>query len=271
MVKLLRADLAHMWRTKSFWVCVMLSFALSAVNNITLNPGWKEHTARILLDGHSNSIILIAIFASLFLGTGYAHNTVRNKLIIGSGRADIYLSNLVTVILGGLIIALAYMLPSIFTVCVFGNEFGMNEKEFAFNALAIICALTAVCAIFTLLGTLITSKSANTAITITATFALCLGAAVILSLLQQPEFISNYEMTANGMTQTDPTPNPAYIPPGAKRNILTAVNDIIPTGQIIQMETGEPHNAELMPLYSFGVLSVTTAAGMLVFRRKDVK
>lgn len=271
MVKLLRADLAHTLKSKCFWVCLILSFSLSVINNITLTPGWQENTSRLLLESHSNSVIFIAIYTALFLGTGYAHNTIRNKLIIGSRRTDIYISNLITVILGGWLIALAMIVPTIFTVCVFGKDFGMSEKEFAAKIITIICAFAAACAIFTLLGMLITSKSANTAITITATFALCVGAAVIMSFLQQPEFITNYEMTVNGMTQTAPEPNPMYIAPGVKRDILTSLNDVLPTGQIIQMETGEPHNAELMPLYSLGVISVTTAAGVLIFRRKDLK
>lgn len=271
MVKLLRADLAHTLKSKCFWVCLILSFSLSVINNITLTPGWQENTSRLLLESHSNSVIFIAIYTALFLGTGYAHNTIRNKLIIGSRRTDIYISNLITVILGGWLIALAMIVPTIFTVCVFGKDFGMSEKEFAAKMITIICAFAAACAIFTLLGMLITSKSANTAITITTAFVLILGAAVIMSFLTQPETISGYEVTVNGVSQTEPEPNPMYIAPGVKRDILTAVNDVLPTGQIMQMEGGAPHKEELMPLYSLGVLAVTTAAGVLVFRRKDLK
>lgn len=270
MVKLLRADLSHMLKTRCFSVCVILSLALSAVNSLTLNPGWENYTARLFFDGNSNSLLFTAIFAALFLGTGYSNGTMRNKLIIGSKRADIYLSNFITITLGSLVIHLAKFVPTIVTAC-FGKSFGMDANEFAADLITILFAIVAADAFFALLGMLITSKSANTAITITAVFVLIIGAVIILELLQMPEFVSNFEITENGVTQTDPMPNPAYVPPGAKRDILTAVTDILPTGQIMQMEAGEPHNKELMPLWSLGVLAVTTAAGVAVFRKKDLK
>ncbi len=259
-----------MIKTNSFWVCVILSFALSLVNCLTLNTGWEEQTARVILNGGSNSVLFMAIFAPLFLGTDYSHGTIRNKLIVGSKRTDIYFANLIAIVVGDLLITLGAYIPKIITAC-FGKSFGMEADDFALLMVASVCAYISVSAVFTLLGMLIVSRSRNTAITITATFVLILGAAIIMEVLNAPEFISDYEITANGVIQTEPYPNPAYIPSGAKRNILTAVNDIIPTGQIMQMEMGEPHNRELMPLYSLGVLAVTTAAGAVVFRRKDLK
>lgn len=272
MIKLLRADITRMWKTKPFWICVILSLAVSVVNSVGLTPGWEKNTSRILLDGCSNSVLFMAIFAALFLGTDYAHNTIHNKMIIGSRRLDIYFSELITVTLGGFLIALAELAPTLFTVCAFGKSLGMETNEFAFNMFIIFCALVAVNGIFTLFGMLISSKSANTAITITVTFVLIIGAAVIMSMLSQPETVTYHEITENGASGNTVTePNPTYIKPGLKRNILTAVNDILPTGQIMQMETGGLHNKELMPLYSLGVLAVTTAAGVVVFRRKDLK
>lgn len=271
MVKLLRADLSRMFGAKSFWVCAALSAALSVLNCLTLNPGWEEHTARLILSGGSNAVLFMAIFSALFLGTDYSHGTIRNKLIVGSKRTDIYFSALMTAIAGDHVIALAAYIPKIITAC-FGKTFGMSANEFAFLIIITVCAFISVSAIFALLGMLITSRSKNTAITITATFVLILGAAIIMELLNAPEMVSDYVITAEGgFTQTEPYPNPAYIPPGAKRTILTAVNDVLPTGQIMQMELGELHNMELMPLYSLGVLAVTTAAGAVLFRKKDLK
>ena len=270
MVKLLRADLSRMFGGRTFWVCVIMSAALSVINCLTLTPGWEEHTARLILNGGSNSILFMAIFAALFLGTDHSHGTIRNKLIVGSKRSSIYLSSLITVIVGDLLISLAAYVPKIITA-LFGNRFGMEINEFAFFVIISICAFTAASAIFAMLGMLIVSRSKNTAITIIATFVLVMGAAIIMELLNAPEFVSDFIVTANGIEQTDPEPNPAYIPPGAKRDILTAVNDILPTGQMIQMEMGELHNQNVMPLYSLGVLTIASSAGILVFRRKDLK
>lgn len=268
MTKLLRADLVRMWKAKPFWVCVIISFALAAVNIITLNKGWEEHTARLFLKDNFNSLLLIGIFAPLFLGTEYSNGTLRNKLMVGSRRVHIYLSNLITVAFGSLLIAVTRWIPNIVTA-FFGKSFGMGAEEFALQMLTVICAIIAMSAVFTLLGMLISSKSASTAISISMLYVLIVGAAIIMSLLNQPEYIYGDELTEDGILQTDP-PNPAYVS-GIKRDILTAVYDVLPSGQMMQIENEDVHNAKLMPLFSLGVLAVGAAAGAAVFRKKDLK
>ena len=250
----------------------MLSLALSEVNCIgnARLIGWEHRTAEMFLSGAANTMLFSAIFASLYLGTDYSNGTIRNKLIIGSKRTDIYFSNLVTTAAGGLLIAsVQWMVCAVFAC--FGKELGMDAGELLFQMFIIVCAIISISAVFTLLGMLINSKSTNTAITITAAFVILIGGAIIMNLLAQPEFITTYVMDENAASEDTVIPNPAYIPPGAKRDILTAINDIVPMGQMIQTEDGELHRPELMPFYSFGVLTVTTAIGTVVFRRKDLK
>ena len=263
MIKLLRSNFTRLWKSKPFWVCMMLSLALSEVNCIgnARLIGWEHRTAEMFLSGAANTMLFSAIFASLYLGTDYSNGTIRNKLIIGSKRTDIYFSNLVT--------SVQWMVCAVFAC--FGKELGMDAGELLFQMFIIVCAIISISAVFTLLGMLINSKSTNTAITITAAFVILIGGAIIMNLLAQPEFITTYVMDENAASEDTVIPNPAYIPPGAKRDILTAVNDVLPGGQIMQVETGSLHNKELMPLYSLGVLTVTTAAGAVVFRRKDLK
>lgn len=251
---------------------MILSAALSVVNccwEAIGTAGWEYRTANLFTSGNANSMLFSAIFISLFLGTDYSNGTIRNKLMIGSTRTRIYLSNLVTTAAGGLLIAAARCIPCAVTAC-FGKEFGMSEDEFIFKMSIVVCAIAAMSAIFTLLGMSITSRSANAAVTITSAFVLILGSAIIMSILEQPEYISVYEATENGITLTDPRPNPAYVS-GTKRGVLTTVNDVLPSGQVMQMEAGVLHNKELMPLYSLGAIAVTTAAGAVVFRKKDLK
>lgn len=271
MIKLLRADISRMFKSKCFWVCLILNFTLSLSNCVVLpDPSGQENTANALLGGGTNTVVFVAIFAALFLGTDYSNNTIRNKLTVGSSRITVYFSSLLTVIVGASIIQLAEDIPQI-AVVLFGKSFGMSFGEFAFKWLILLLAIVATSAILTLLGMLITSKSANVAIAITAVFALTLGALIIMELLAQPEYESGFELTENGVVVTEPQKNPVYIGPGLKRDILTAANDVLPTGQIAQIETGKLHNKEYLPFYSLGVIVITTAAGIAVFRKKDLK
>lgn len=272
MNKLLRADIARLFKSKSFWVCAILSFALTAVNLITngiVDDSWRNNTYMLMMSGNSNILFLVCVFIPLFIGTDYSNGTIRNKLTVGATRLNVYFSNLITAAAGGLLIAAAAWVPNIVGICA-GKTFGMGAGQFMFRMLIIVLAIIAMSSIFTLFGMLITSRSANTAVTITGAFVLIIAAAIILNLLSQPEFVSGYEITVDGVSETEPQPNPYYIS-GARRQILTAVNDILPSGQMIQFESNVVHNEYAMPLYSLGVMTVTTAAGLVLFRKKDLK
>lgn len=274
MAKLIQSNFARLWKSKPFWVCLILSLALAVVNSIELNPEdktWMYKTGSMIISGGANATILSSIFSALFLGTDYACGTIRNKLAVGHSRVGVYLSSLITTITGSLIITAVHTAPSIFKALVWGKELGMPTNEFLLNITIYVCAMIAFCAIFTLIGMLISEKSLTTTFTIVLAMVLLIGATVLMEFLNQPEEIQNVEMTVDGINMTEPEPNPAYIKPGTKRDIMTAIVDILPGGQLMCLESNQMHNPELYPLYSLGVIAVSTAAGVLIFRRKDLK
>lgn len=274
MVRLLRANFARLWKSKSFWVCLILAFALALANFLStysVQPQCVEKLGRELMAGSSNVVLFLSIFAALFLGTDYSNGTIRNKLVIGHTRAEIYFSNLVTTAASGVIMLAASWTGVLITGLCLGGKLGMPAGEFFMYMLISVCAAVAISALFNVIGMLIPSKSTIVTITLVSTFVLMIGAAVIMSMLAAPEYVQGYEMSVNGgVVLSDPEPNPMYIS-GVKRDILTAVNDILPSGQFMQLETGSVHSPEFMPLYSLGVLAAATAVGALVFRRKDLK
>ncbi len=274
MVRLLKANFARLWKTKSFWVCLILAFGLGLANflmSYSVQPECTETLGAQLMSGCSNMAFFASVFAALFLGTDHSNGTIRNKLIVGHKRYNIYLSNLITTAAGGLLIMAAVWTGVLITGLCLGGKIGMPAGELALKMLICVGAIIAISAIFTLLGTILSSKSTIVTITLVSTFVLFIGAAVIESLLAEPEYVQNYEMAVNGsFVQTEPMLNPIYVS-GVKRDILMTVNEVLPSGQIMQMEIGIGRHAELMPLYSLGVLTVVTAVGALVFRKKDLK
>ena len=153
----------------------------------------------------------------------------------------------------------------------------MPIGEFILDILILVCAMIAMSAIFTLLGMLITEKALTTTITIVLSIVLLIGSAVLLEFLNQPKEVTYAEVTADGGTpETLTEPNPMYIGEGLKRDIMTAITDGLPSGQIMRLEANQRqnyplHNPELYPLYSLGAIVVITAAGIVIFRRKDLK
>ncbi|MBD5129753.1 MAG: ABC transporter permease subunit [Ruminococcaceae bacterium] len=241
------------------------------LTSYSVDPECVKKLGAELMSHCSNVLLFIAIFAALFLGTDHSNGTIRNKLIIGHKRFEIYFSNLITAAVGGLILIAAEWSVVLITGFCLGGEIGMPAEEMLLKMLICISAVIALSAIFTLLGMLFTSKSTIITITLVMTFVLVIGAAVIESILAEPEYVTSFEMMTDGVvTQGEAEPNPLYVS-GAKRGVLEAVNDVLPSGQMMQMEIGTLRSAELMPLYSLGVIAVSTAVGVLVFRRKDLK
>lgn len=274
MARLLQANFARLWKTKTFRVCVVLAVGLSAaslLSSYSVKPICIENMGSQLMANGSGVILLSAILTALYLGTDYSNGTIRNKLIVGRTRVEIYFANLITTALSGvMLLAAAWVSTGAVGMCL-GGKLGMPAGELALDAAVCICAMTALCAIFTVIGMLISSKSAIVTITLVSTFALMITGVLILSRLAQPEFTAGMSVDMNGnIAVGDQEPNPLYVG-GIQRDILIAVNDVLPSGQLMQIEMGEPHNEELMPLYSLGVLAVSTAVGALVFRKKDLK
>lgn len=274
MARLLQANFARLWKTKTFWVCVVLTVGLSAASlfiELLEYPDRVKNMGSELMADSSGVMLLSAVLTALYLGTDYSNGTIRNKLAVGRTRVEIYFANLITTALSGvMLLAAAWVSTGAVGMCL-GGKLGMPAGELALDIAVCICAMTALCAIFTVIGMLLSSKSAIVTITLVSTFALMVTGVMILSRLAQPEFTAGMSVDVNGnITIGGQEPNPLYVG-GVQRDILTAVNDVLPSGQLVQIEMGEPHNEELMPLYSFGVLAASTAVGALVFRRKDLK
>lgn len=253
---------------------MIISAGLGLANFLTsysVTPECAKTLGTELMSNSSNILLFISIFTALFLGTDYSNGTIRNKLIIGHTRSEIYFSNLTVAAAGGLMLLAAGWIVVIVTGLCLGGGMGMPAEELLLKMLVSIAAVIAISAIYTLIGMLFVLKSSIVTITLVLTFTLIIGAAMIEALLAEPEYVTSFSMTMDGeVTQGEPEPNPLYVS-GIRRDILEAVNDVLPSGQMMQIEIGSIRSAELMPLYSLGVLAATTAMGAAVFRRKDLK
>lgn len=251
MTRLLRANFARLWKTRSFWVCFIGSAALCLINFLTSYSSDKEIANKLgaaLTSNGSNLLFFTSTFSALYLGTDYSNGTIRNKLIIGHSRARIYFSDLITIASGGLIVYAAACIPVLIAGAFLGGKIGISSGEFALRVLIGVGAVLSICAVFTLLGMLFSSKSTIVTITLVLTFAMIIGAAMI-------EFNLTKQIFDNEIIH----------------GIWRTVNDVLPSGQVIQLETGSVHNAELMPLYSLGMSAAVTLVGAAVFRKKDLK
>ena len=114
MSRLINAGFARLFKNKVFYVIVIFSAVFGILQG---TPGAldKMDGATFYIDSQFISFAIVsgvisACFTGLFLGTEYSDGTVRNKLIVGHGRLNIYISNLAVCCAANLIFIAVYWL-----------------------------------------------------------------------------------------------------------------------------------------------------------------
>lgn len=255
-----------------------------------------------VLFGYSLAIgVLCAIFISLFLGTEYSDGTIRNKLIVGKTRASIYFSNLITNIAAALFMCLCYL----GSVCAVGiplcDKIDMEISLVLKIIAASLVMVIAFCSVCTMLSMIIQSKAIMAIISITSIFVLMFGSAIISDRLNQPKNFVYSEIT-DGVEKVISEPNSYYVG-GTKRKVYIFLNDFLPTSQSIKFYQNSALNVEeddksenqtlntdisadenilnmieekeshlwTLVLYSSINIVITTAIGLFVFQKKNIK
>lgn len=286
MRKLLGANFLRLWRNKAFWVSLAVCVVLGVVSalgefrfqmSIGVNPRAPEVAASLpILEGqffaYASFIgILAAAFIPLFFGTEHSEGTLRNKIVVGHSRTAVYLANLLTGFAVSLGCVAGYMLSCLAVGVPLLGWFVKPAALLFAAAGGSVVMLAAFCAIFNFVAMNCSKKSSAVLLCLLGTFIALIVAAVCYNLLEEPEFVSGYELSVAGqIVQSEPTPNPLYLT-GTKRAACQFLLDLLPTGQSIQfcsLQFGSP--VWLMGL-SAAVTAVFTAAGAALFQRKDLK
>lgn len=215
--------------------------------------------------------ILMAVFSTIFLGTEYSDGTIRNKLIVGHSRLDIYLSNLIV----NLSVSFLFCLSFIAGVSIVGIPLiGFLETEFKIILIFFIGTLAlsmAYSSIYTMLSMICSNKTAVAVISILGVVLLLTAATWIQSRLNLPEFYNGYSLTESGqIMEPELIPNPHYLK-GAKRKAYQFIIDFLPTGQSLQYCSMMAVHPLQMPLYSLFIAFISSITGIMIFKQKDLQ
>lgn len=278
MRKLMRANLARLWKSRILWLCV-IGMAVMGVAGPVDNLKWIAYhevvyTESILFDFAPMLGIVLAAFCSLFVGTEYSDGAMRNKLIVGCRRGSIFLANFLTCAIGSTIISLGYILPCMALSQIMLDGFGIGAGAVTGLLALALMMIFAYAALFNCAAMLIHSRSACTVGLLVGAFALLMMSLMIQSRLEEPKMHDIYEVVdVNGMPMEAKTvENPNYLE-GTKRQVYQFLADFLPSGQAMQLVSNGVGKGMSWkpPVYSLIVILGSCAAGMWCFKRKDIK
>lgn len=162
MIRLLRADFSRMFRSVEFAVCAAFSLVMGFFNFLSScvikSPSYQPTFERDLFGLSRIVIVVTAVFVSLFFGT--ENHLVRNRLMVGHGRGNVYLSNCLTAFCGVFIINALSMLPYTVAAPLCGAKVGnLTVDELMLNVLIEIFAVSAAGGIYFLITVIVTRRS----------------------------------------------------------------------------------------------------------------
>lgn len=211
----------------------------------------------------------LAVVTSMFLGTEYSDGTMRNKLIVGNKRTNIYLANLIVTFVAGLLIMCVWFIGALVGIPALGF-FSFSSANLVGYFLLCVLLVAAYSAINTFIAMLSSNKTMTVLVSLALTFGLLICASSLYNALEAPETIIDIIISGTAPMVGEGTPNPNYIG-GAMRSVFQTLLDILPTGQSVNVAFLNTERPNTMMLSSVAVTAGVTALGIALFRRKDLK
>jgi len=280
MRKLLSANFSRLWKSKIFWVLEVISaiagavfYILAIINTKNIGENWY------LASGNYYFFIglvivgaVMAVFTAFYVGLEYDHGTIRNKLNVGSTRNSIYLANLVVVVTAGILFTITHIAASAAVGLPFlGGLLWEALAPVGWRIPTAMVMLLCYAAVFTCIAMLDSNKSRSLLISFVLALAMTFGGLFTTARLNEPEFTSRMVMQADGSYQRESgLPNSRYIS-GTTRTIYAFVDACIPSAQAYNIARSEGEFNPLSVICLSGVTAVCTAAGVTLFKKKDIK
>lgn len=100
-------------------------------------------------------------------------------------------------------------------------------------------------------------------------FGMMFYSLMVFDRLSQPEYVDTMIMK-DGVQEITNIKNNHYLE-GEKRKAFQLSIDIIPAGQMFQIAGRTVSNLKTLPIYSLGIIVVFTGAGVILFKKKELK
>lgn len=275
MRKLLAASFSRLWKEKIFWFV----FLIMSIGSVCFNwIGYNEiNNPQIYVEDMIFCMLpmsgfVFALFISMRLGTEFEEHTIRNKLVVGYNRTQIYFAEYITCMVASIILLGIMLLFATVFGLLLSLEFQSGWMEIVFLLFCCVLIASVFSAMFVGISMNVGAKATSLVVSIVFLFAILLLASFCINALaEEPMAYSNITITVeDGVQFGDLIENPAYVD-GTQRTVYELIADILPTGQAIQLNNLEFERAVRWPVFSLIMLVIATVAGYIPFQKRDIR
>lgn len=283
MSKLLSANFMRVKKNKPFWGCIIfmlflgISLPIAQYMQVEELNQTRQEVYETVLDQQFFTFVMFiglvaSVFCGLFLGTEYSDGTIRNKVVVGHTRNGIYLANLITCMIASLVMCLTFIISYLAVGYPLLGGFHLEIKQILLLTLASFMVAVVFSSIYTLIAMNNQNKAAIAVACVLFAFISMFGGQLIESRLNEPEMWEAYSYTTDtGQVVEQPAErNPRYLE-GAARDFYEFLHDLLPGDQQQQIGTMTSEKPWILIGYSTGLTVLTTGAGMLLFRKKNLR
>jgi len=164
MIKLLNANFYRLKKSMCFWILMIVMAFLGIYiydNYNSLNCVGCDYNrlGEVIFVFAGFICILLPIFITLFIGTEYSDGGIRNKIIKGHTRTNIYLANLLTCIIVSIIYSIIYIIFSSIMGLIWGNHIAIPQDIFLVLILDVIMLNIFTSSLFTFITMSLSNKT----------------------------------------------------------------------------------------------------------------
>ena len=281
MINLLDAGFTKLFKSFVYRLtalfCLLYSLFLIVtriIDSITYPDLPRSTLDGIISSGPVMLQLIVPVFISLFIGREYSDQTMRNKISVGHSRTDIYFSNLIISVVGTLILFVIYVIPIFISGNTYFPSFETPIEKLVCVQLIGMAIMIAVASLYNMIAILIPNKAVTAVLSLLAAFVIFMfGILVHVSLeedrVARGEVERDYSVIVeeSGEVYTSDS-----VLTDSERKVFEFVDVTLPSSQIVNLsDSSIPDEWKKMVVSNIVITVLTSAAGIIVFRRKDLK
>lgn len=284
MNKLLKAEFYRLKKDKVFLLLLIITGVLALFTLYKYFNGLRELIAldRIITEYlYMYFGIFIAFFVSMYVGREYTEGFIRNKIIVGHKRSNIYLGNLIICVVAGLIANILY--TSI--VFLIGTKLFGTLQLLSLVQIIVYTSLIIIvyCTIYNLITMLCKDASVSLVACVIIFIIMFVAMMFVSSKLMEKPFTKITKYNIQGEIEfSSEEINPNY-PGETTIKIYKVMNYLLPTGQASILQNACTENLDKeelaekrqylleMPFYAICETAFLNILGIFLFKRQELK